>query len=57
MATSLKPEYSGLIGGCSTSSRPQPVWTQWIPEDICGNQVFVLLEMYEGTNFAILQKL
>ena len=49
--------YPRLTGGCSAPSRPQPVWTQWIPEDICSNQAFVLLERYEGTNFAILQKL
>ena len=33
------------------------VRTQWIPEDICCYQAFVLLERYEGTSFAILQKL
>ena len=35
----------------------QSVWTQWIPEDICCHQAFVLLERYEDMNFVILQKL
>ena len=41
----------------NVSPRPQPVWTQWIPEDLCSNQAPVLLERYEGASLAILQML
>ena len=43
--------------GCCASPGPQSIRTQWIPEDICSHQAFVLLERYEGANFGILQKL
>ena len=42
---------------CCTTLRPQPVRTQWIPEDICCNQASVLLEGYEDTDPTLLQKL
>ena len=45
------------VSGCGASPGPQSIRTQWIPEDIHSHQVFVLLERYEGANFAILQKL
>ena len=47
----------GLTGRCHTPFGTQPVRTKCIPEDICSHQVSVLLERYEGANFAILQKL
>ena len=44
-----------VISGCGASPGPQSIRTQWIPEDICSNQAFVLLERYEGEKFVILQ--
>ena len=45
-------------GRHSAASRPQPVWTQWVSEEICSNQACLYyLERYENTNFAILQTL
>ena len=46
-----------LTGMCHTPFWTQPVWTQWIPEDIHSHQASVLLQRYEGASFVILQKL
>ena len=45
------------LRGCCTSLGPQPIRTQWIPEDICHNQASVLLERNEDTSPTLLQKL
>ena len=46
-----------VVERCCTSFRPQPIRTQWIPEDICCNQASVLLERHENTSVTLLQKL
>ena len=49
MATNFKGRViSDSLVDAGAPSGPQPVWTQWIPEDMCSNQVFVLLERHEG---------
>ena len=45
------------LRGCCTPFGPQPIRTQWIPEDICCNQASVLLERNEDTSPTLLQNL
>ena len=57
MATNSNESHFQVASRCGASPEPQSGQPQWIPEDICCHQAFVLLERYDDTNFVILQKL